>query len=120
MHLLSDMAQLAETTHSPTLGRVPSRRTVAVRLEGGLGDHVLGMRVLPFVHRSFPKHQIIVYSDAAGHAGQLQVAAMSPIVASVVPVQSRPKDRTVVGRLENVRPQDLTRMFSADVFIDGW
>jgi hypothetical protein len=96
------------------------QKTVAVRLEGGLGDHVLGMRVLRFVRIRLPQHKIVVYSDSAGHETPLELAAMSPLVSNAIPVYSKAKDRTVVGRLENVRPQDLALMLAADVFIDAW
>jgi hypothetical protein len=96
------------------------RNTVAVRLEGGLGDHVLGMRVLPFIKMRYPIHDIIIYSDSAGHSTQLEVAAMSPFVGKVVPVYASPANRDVVGELQNIRPSDLALMFSAQMFIDAW
>ncbi len=95
-------------------------KQVAVRLEGGLGDHVLGMRVLAFVRQRFPCHDITIYSDSDGRQSPLQVAAMSPLVSSVVPVQSIPKNGDVIGTLENIRPSDLAMMLSADSFVDGW
>jgi hypothetical protein len=42
------------------------KRFVAVRLEGGLGDHILGMRVLRFVRDRYPRHEIVALSDAHG------------------------------------------------------
>jgi hypothetical protein len=73
---------------------------IAVRLEGGLGDHILGMRVLSFVRAKYPDHDILVYSDAAGHPTQLEIARMSPLVTAVTP--------------------DREAMFASDVVIDAW
>jgi len=94
--------------------------SVSVRLEGGLGDHVLGMRVLRFVRARYPSHQIIAYSDCGGHSTQLRVASMSPLVSEVVPVyqQSAPK-RGEVGTLANVRREDMEKMLAHDLFIDA-
>jgi hypothetical protein len=100
---------------------IVSKKRAAVRLEGGLGDHLLGMRVLHFVHARRPDHEIVVYSDCAGAGAQLAIAAMSPYVSSVVPIyQSEPPRRTAdMGRLENLRREDLKAMLSADVFIEA-
>jgi hypothetical protein len=99
------------------LGR--SYRSVSVRLDGGLGDHILGMRILPFIRKRYPGHDVVVYSDSGGHSTQLTVCAMSPLVSRVVPVYSTPKTIADLGNLENVRPQDLASMLSADIFIDA-
>jgi hypothetical protein len=93
--------------------------SVAVRLEGGLGDHILGMRVLRFVRERYPCHNIVIYSDAGGHSTQLRVASMSPYISTVVPVYAKPARITAMGRLENIRPQDLRLMLSSDVFVDA-
>lgn len=97
------------------------KKTVAVRLEGGLGDHLLGMRVLFFVRKRYPEHEIIVYSDCAGNAAQLQAAALSPYVAEVLPIfQDRSRvSMTNLGDLTNIEEQYLTPMMAADVFIDA-
>jgi hypothetical protein len=97
-----------------------AQKSVSVRLEGGLGDHILGMRVLPFIRERRPYHDIVVYSDSGGHPVQMQVAEMSPLVARVVPVYAEPKGHNVVGRLENIRSQDLALMLATDLFIDAW
>jgi ADP-heptose:LPS heptosyltransferase len=96
------------------------KKIVSVRLEGGLGDHILGMRVLHFIQAKRPEHDIVVYSDAGGHPTQAQIAAWSPVVSRVVPVRSTPPARDRVGRLENIHPYDLARMLSADEFIEAW
>jgi hypothetical protein len=97
-------------------------KTVAVRLEGGLGDHVLGMRILPFIRRRYPGHKILIYSDCEGNRAQLDVAAMSPFVARVIPVfQDRSRvTANNLGRLENIDGQYLALFKKADVFVDGW
>jgi hypothetical protein len=96
------------------------RRMISVRLEGGLGDHVLGMRVLSFTRDRFPNHEVIAWSDAAGQQGQLQIAAMSPFISRVIPIRSTPPNHEAVGRLENVHPKDLAIMLAADLFVDAW
>ncbi len=99
-----------------------SRRTVAVRLQGGLGDHILGMRVLRFVRGRYPLHEIVVYSDSGGYEPQLQIAAMSPYVSRVVPVyESRiPTATDEVGKIDNLRPEDQAAMLSSDCFVDAF
>jgi hypothetical protein len=96
--------------------------TIAVRLEGGLGDHLLGMRVLRFIRARYPRHAIVAYSDSAGHPTQQQIAALSPFVSEVVPVFRRPvKVRADgMGKLDEIRDEDLDRMRSADHFIDTY
>jgi ADP-heptose:LPS heptosyltransferase len=96
--------------------------TVAVRLEGGLGDHILGMRVLPFIKRRYPEYKISVYSDCGGNTAQLQVAAMSPYVTDIIPV-FQDRERVNVhnmGELNNIEKRYLTLMTNADIFIDAW
>lgn len=93
-----------------------SPQSVAIRLEGGLGDHILGMRVLSFVRAKYPHHDLRVYSDAAGHPTQLDVARMSPLVASVAPVEVTDYSRTI----DAIAPADREAMFTSDVVIDAW
>jgi hypothetical protein len=94
---------------------------VAVRLEGGLGDHILGMRVLKFVKMRHPESPLVVFSDSAGQETQAIVAAMSPYVTSVVKIhQTRrfesPAER---WRITSIRPSDLAQMLSAKLFINA-
>ena len=53
------------------------RKQAAVRLEGGLGDHILGMRLLQFVRRRYPGHLMVVYCDCGGYRSQLEAGAKS-------------------------------------------
>jgi hypothetical protein len=96
--------------------------TVAVRLEGGIGDHLLGMRLLPFIRRRYPDHKVLVYSDCGGSSAQLQVVVMSPHVADVIPVfQDRSRITTDnVGSLDNIEDHYACLMKRSNVFIDGW
>src|SRR6185437_6154469 len=95
--------------------------TVAVRFEGGLGHHVLGMRLLPFIRRRYPRHRIEAYSDAAGGQSQLEVLGLSPFVDAIHTVRRRPDARAEqMGQLDTVIAQDLARMRSADHFFDAW
>ena len=41
-----------------------STRSIAIRLEGGLGDHILGVRVLSFVRAKYPHHDLVTGSAA--------------------------------------------------------
>jgi Glycosyltransferase family 9 (heptosyltransferase) len=108
-HLMSNYGKIME-------------HTVAVRLHGGLGDHLLGMRLLAFIRRRYSDYKILVYSDCGGSIAQLQVAAMSPYVADVIPIfqdQSRVTMESL-GSLDNIEDHSISLMRRADVFIDGW
>jgi hypothetical protein len=98
------------------------RKVAAIRLEGGIGDHILGLRLLPFVRKAYPGHRLVVYSDAAGHPNPLAVARLSPYVDEALPVFHKKGQPTLEtwGSLENIRTQDLRRMKDADVFFDTW
>jgi hypothetical protein len=100
---------------------LPDRKTVSVRLEGGLGDHLLGMRVLHFVHERYPSHDIVVYSDCGGAQPQMDIVRMSPLVHRVVPVRqdSQLASSHDMGALHAVLAEDLDLMRSADVFVDA-
>jgi hypothetical protein len=97
---------------------------VSVRLEGGLGDHILGMRVLSFARQRYPGHEIVAYSDSGGHEAPLQAASMSPFVSRVSAIYHTPGPMTTqsgapfTDRMETICPQDLEEMTSADLFID--
>lgn len=97
-------------------------KTIAVRLQGGLGDHILGMRVLSFIRTRYPHHDIIIYSDSGGYDPQLQIAAMSPFASRVVPVYEslRPATNDEVGRIANLRPEDQALIRGSDCFIDAF
>lgn len=96
--------------------------TIAVRLEGGLGDHLLGMRLLYFIKERFPRHKIIAYSDASGGVPQMEAAKMSPLLSEVIPVYHKKAFPTVTtwGSLENIEDRYLRLMRSADLFFDAW
>lgn len=98
------------------------RKQAAVRLEGGLGDHILGMRLLQFVRRRYPEHLIVVYCDCGGYRSQLEAASMSPFADEIVPVfQDRSKVTAEnLGSLDNLQPEYLAKMRQADAFIDAW
>jgi ADP-heptose:LPS heptosyltransferase len=99
-----------------------TNKVASVRLQGGLGDHILGMRILPFIKRRYPNHDIIAFSDSGGFAPQLEVASMSPLVSQVIPVYPNGEHKTglAAGRLENIRVGDLQKMLSTDIFIDAF
>jgi Glycosyltransferase family 9 (heptosyltransferase) len=95
---------------------------VVVRLEGGIGDHVLGMRVLPFVRNRFPEHPLALLSDCGGHLVQASVAAMSPLADQVVVGLSRAAIHEIdaMGRLENLDDNALSFVKQAHAFVDTW
>lgn len=99
-----------------------TRRRIAIRLEGGIGDHILGMRVLPFARLHDPDANITVYSDAAGGTAQVEVAQMSPDVDYVTCIRYKrpPEGMEDMGLLENVEAAGLEQMRSADIFLDAW
>jgi len=95
---------------------------VAIRLEGGLGDHILGMRFLYFIKRRYPRHKIVAYCDCGGFPSQLEAVSLSPFPDEIVPVL---QDRTrvnfdTIGELDNLSASDLAKIRAADVFIDAW
>jgi hypothetical protein len=94
---------------------------VAIRLEGGIGDHLLGMRLLRFVRNRYPNHDIIAYSDCGGQSEQIEVVKLSPHVSRVLPVFKDPL-RVMDDNwwaLSTLDSNDLALMRSADVFLDG-
>lgn len=93
-----------------------------MRLEGGIGDHILGMRLLCFIHKRYPQHKIIGYSDAGGSQVQLEVARMSPFFSEVIPVYQKKKFPTIStwGSLKNIEKKYLEMMHSAEIFFDAW
>jgi ADP-heptose:LPS heptosyltransferase len=100
----------------------PAAQVVAVRLEGGIGDHVLGLRLLPFVRQRFPQHRIVVYSDAAGNDAQMQIARMSPFVDEVRAVRRHAQTSVSSGAsgLESLLEEDLAALRSGEYFVDAW
>jgi hypothetical protein len=74
------------------------------------------MRVLSFAQARYPRHDILVYSDSAGHQTQLQIARMSPLVTAVTPVRATDHTRS----LDAIHPADREVMFASDVVIDAW
>jgi len=95
--------------------------TIAVRFEGGLGDHILAMRLLPFIYRRYPECQLIVYSDCGGEPTQLEVLKLSPHPMDIVSVFKDPLRITADDwwSLNNLESKWLEAMRSADLFIDA-
>ncbi len=101
------------------------KNSIAVRFEGGLGDHILGMRILSFIRQRYPKHKIIGYSDAAGKQPQADILKMSPLLEKVVRVYKKKnalktKNLPGWGCLVDVQTRYLKMMNSADIFFDAW
>jgi hypothetical protein len=96
--------------------------TIAIRLEGGIGDHLLGLRPLRRLHERYPEHEIVIFSDCAGQEAQLKVVRLCPLVSQVVAVEQidEPVNGDTWGRLERIKPAFLAQMRSADLFFDGW
>jgi hypothetical protein len=61
---------------------------VRIRLAGGVGDHLLGMRALSVAHERMPDRRIIVCSDCANDAVPLKVAALSPFASEIISARS--------------------------------
>ena len=94
---------------------------VAVRLEGGLGDHVLGMRVLPFLSRRYPDRRVVLLSDCAAQPAQIAVARLAPGAPEVVPVFRKPGleiSLKELGRLELLDEHAVAIIDGAEVFVD--
>jgi hypothetical protein len=101
---------------------VGTRPFVGVRLEGGLGDHVLGMRVLRFVRDGYPAHDLVVFSDSHGLPAQRQICEMCPLISSVVPIfhPAAPEVVPNTERIETARPEDRALMSRADLLVDAF
>ena len=96
------------------------RPVAAVRIEGGLGDHILAMRLLRFIKERFPAHRIEVYSDCEGGLPQLKVLSMSPGPDRIRPVYKRPGwTKENMSNLSTLQEIYIDEMTSADVFIDA-
>lgn len=102
--------------------RLGDNAPIAIRLEGGLGDHILGMRLLAPVRARFPTSPLCVFSDAAGHEVPLAAVRLSPLVSSAAPVHQR-VDAVVplhaMGRLEYLTEESLRTLKSYPLFLDG-
>src|SRR5688572_2895228 len=96
--------------------------SVVVRLEGGVGDHILGMRVLSFVKDRFPHNPLTVLSDCGGNDAQAEIAAMSPLVDRVVKATHRRQlaNVTEMGRLDNLDEDALCYVKRSHAFVDAW
>jgi hypothetical protein len=69
---------------------VTDRTPVSIRLAGGIGDHLLGMRTLSLAHARLPGRPIIVYSNCATDSVQLNVASLSPFATEIIPACPTP------------------------------
>jgi hypothetical protein len=96
-------------------------KTIAVRLEGGLGDHLLGMRLLKYIHARYADYNIIVYSDAEGSPEQLEVAALSPYVSEVETLHKDPMRVTEaeIGSMAHLTGESLVKLQSSEHFFDA-
>jgi hypothetical protein len=97
------------------------RATVAVRLEGGIGDHILGLRLPLFVRQKHPDDHIILYSDAAGGEAQLDIARMCPVTDHAIALNRNRNGLTLetMGDLKGLLPSDLEKLRSAEYFYDA-
>lgn len=96
--------------------------TIAVRLEGGIGDHILGLRLLPFVRQKHPQAHITLYSDAAGSPVQLSIAQLCGEANEVLSLH-RPTETLrmeTMGSLETLPPAARQKLAAADYFYDAW
>ena len=113
-----------------------STKTVAVRLEGGIGDHILGMRLLPFIREKYPDHRIEIFSDCGGSRPQMEISSISPYVAGVTAVYknapmiidpaSKPVDfdhsncYDALNNFNQLRRFDQELISKADIYFDAW
>ena len=94
---------------------------IAVRLEGGLGDHVLGMRVLPYVHARYPGRRVVLLSDCDAQPAQIAVARLAPGTPEVVPVFRKAGlqvSKEELGRLELLDEHATAIIDGAEMFVD--
>lgn len=95
------------------------RRRVSVRMEGGLGDHLLAMRILRHVHARYPEHAITVYSASGTSSAAMDVVRLSPLVSAVVPLVHGAAAATLVTTdVADPRLEDRTEMMAADQVFD--
>jgi hypothetical protein len=100
-----------------------SRREVSVVLSGGLGDHLLGMRVLRFIRDRYPSHDIVAYSDSTEGEAPLKAALMSPLVSRAVPIHRAISSTTLpapgAGPLDDMRPDEASVFMPGDLQVNA-
>jgi len=117
--LATDLPALDVLKNNPN---IDEKKSISIRLEGGIGDHILGLRILLFIRQRYPHHKIIAYSDCAGHQSPLEIARLSPFLTEVIPVYHKKNCVTTSnwGSLNNIQKKYLDMMFAADLFFDTW
>lgn len=94
-------------------------KTITVRLEGGIGNHLLGMRLLKYIHMCYQEHRIVAYSDAGNSVLPLEVAALSPYVSEVRSLEKDPmRVSGSMGSLAELTAESLTNLKSGEHFFD--
>ena len=99
---------------------------ISVRMEGGLGDHILSNRFIPAILDKHPGAKIHLFSDTGG--GSLQsdtLTSLFDFYSSRTLIKRKQKDyniRTQFGKenfaahLDNIRDEDRINMLSFDKF----
>lgn len=99
---------------------------ISVRMEGGLGDHILANRLIPAIRDKHPKAKIHLFSDTQG--GSLQsdtILSLFNYYSSRTLIRRKSKQhniRTQFGKenfaahLENINDEDRRKMLSFDKF----
>ena len=103
---------------------------ISVRLEGGLGDHLLGNRFVPAILEKYPDAKVTAYSDTEGNTFQKEgiLSAYSHLYKEVKVIQSKKYkefwvdcqfgEDNYLGALENVPDDVREEMESYDKFYD--
>jgi len=103
---------------------------ISVRLEGGIGDHLLGNRFVPAIKELHPEAKIFAYLDTEGNTFQKEaLEALYPSLYEDVKVITEKRDKkfkitsqfgeeVYIGALENVPERWTEEMLDYDKFYD--
>ena len=94
---------------------------IGLRLEGGIGDHVLGLRIASFAKRRFPDANLIAYSDAGGSSLQRELAALCADVDDVRSVHRFDPQTSVASENYNDLAQsEREELNNCALILEGW
>lgn len=105
-------------------------KRISVRLEGGLGDCLLGARFIPAIKELYPNAEITAFIDSEGKTFQKEVLSyLYPSLfkeLTVIPtkkhkelwINSQFGEENMIGFIENVPAEYMRQMISYDIFYD--
>jgi len=103
---------------------------IAVRLEGGIGDHLMASRFVPAIKEKYPQSKITAFSDSNGNIAQADVLIqLFPSLfedIKVIPCKKDPEFKIIsqfgqenyISHIDNIPEEYLLQMRSYDKFYD--